>query len=324
MESVVEVLASGFANAGHEVVLVTRTALTEGKVEKEWGFNLHRNPPIFQYWRWANKADVILHNCVSLKHLIPDLFYNHKFFVIHHTWFSKTKRGQLTFTASLKRWVSRWVHNCYISPAIEQSLGIKGKVIPNPYDSKTFKIHPSIQRTKNLVFLGRLVSDKGCDILLQALYLYVQAYPNSTPRLTVIGDGPEREGLEAYAQQHLPEQVTFVGKLQGEALTACLNEHQIMVVPSIWDEPFGVVALEGLACGCLIIGSERGGLKDAIGPCGWTFPNGNALALAKLLQEVWTNRAEWEEKYAAIPAHLYRHQPAQVVNAYLDYFSQYV
>ena len=38
---------------------------------------------------------------------------------------------------------------------------------------------------------------------------------------------------------------------------------------------FGVVALEGIACGCVIVGSEGGGLEEAIGPCGVTFPNSN-------------------------------------------------
>ncbi len=42
----------------------------------------------------------------------------------------------------------------------------------------------------------------------------------------------------------------------------------------------GIVALEGIACGCVVIGSQGGGLKDAIGNCGLTYPNGDVAALA--------------------------------------------
>ena len=65
-----------------------------------------------------------------------------------------------------------------------------------------------------------------------------------------------------------------------------LNRHRILVVPSRWAEPFGIVALEGIACGCVVVGSENGGLKEAIGPCGITFENGNVRALADQLKRL--------------------------------------
>ena len=47
-----------------------------------------------------------------------------------------------------------------------------------------------------------------------------------------------------------------------------------MVIPSRWREPFGVVALEGLACGCVVLASDGGGLPDAVGPAGLIFKRG--------------------------------------------------
>ena len=47
-----------------------------------------------------------------------------------------------------------------------------------------------------------------------------------------------------------------------------LNRHEIMVVPSRWNELFGVVALEGMACGCAMLVSDGGGLPDAVGYAG--------------------------------------------------------
>jgi glycosyltransferase involved in cell wall biosynthesis len=46
--------------------------------------------------------------------------------------------------------------------------------------------------------------------------------------------------------------VDFVGTKTDHELVKLLNTHQIMVVPSLWNEPFGLVALEGVACGCVL------------------------------------------------------------------------
>lgn len=62
-----------------------------------------------------------------------------------------------------------------------------------------------------------------------------------------------------------------------------------MVVPSLWDEPFKIVALEGIACGCVVVGSKGGGLKDAIGPCGLTFDNGDVAGLTAQLINLLAN-----------------------------------
>lgn len=319
METVAEVLANEFYRLGHQVDVVTTTPLEEGNLEKDWPFPVYRNPSLWSYWKLVKKSDVILHNCVSLKQLFPDLLYRKKVFVMHQTWY-RTKYGSKNLSSVLKRTASIFMQNCFISKAVEKDLGLPGRIIPNTYDSVIFNNKLDCERVNDFIFLGRLVSDKGCRVLLEALKRGKENVPSFEPKLTVIGDGPEREDLEAFAGTHLPNQVRFVGKLQGNGLAALLNQHQIMVVPSLWEEPFGVVALEGLACGCLVIGSEKGGLKDAIGPCGWTFPNGDAQALAELMVKVVTDRSDWEDKYAAIPDHLFNHQPAQIAQAYLDYF----
>lgn len=322
METVAEVLATGFLEAGHEVSLVTTTSLAD-KDEAHWPFVVYRKPDLASYLKLLHRADIVLHNCISLKHVLPDWLYRHKVFVIHHTWY-RSKTGSIDVPSRIKRIMSRLVHNVFISKAIKDNLQIKGKVIPNPYNDFVFNKSNYYEPTKELVFLGRLVSDKGVYILLEALKLAKQLRPNFKPKLTIIGNGPEKQTLEKYAALYLPEQVSFAGELKGAALATALNDHKILVVPSLWEEPFGVVALEGLACGCLVIGSEQGGLKNAIGPCGWTFPNGNVEALADLLFEVWTHKETWANKYAAVEAHLYRHQPAQIVQAYLNYFNSCV
>lgn len=141
----------------------------------------------------------------------------------------------------------------------------------------------------------------------------------ATPRLTIAGDGPERANLEKQAAAlNLQSQVEFVGAQTSGQLAKLLREHEILVVPSLWREPFGIVALEGIACGCVVVGSAEGGLTEAIGPCGVTFPNGDARALAKAIATLLADPTERDRLRQNAVAHLARFKPRHVAGLYLD------
>jgi glycosyltransferase involved in cell wall biosynthesis len=97
-----------------------------------------------------------------------------------------------------------------------------------------------------------------------------------------------------------------------------LNRHRILVVPSRWPEPFGIVALEAIACGCVVVGSAGGGLSEAIGPCGLTFPNGDGAALAHVLRELLGNPERVAELGTGGASHLARFSPSAVAKRYLE------
>ncbi|MEB3169611.1 MAG: glycosyltransferase, partial [Synechococcaceae cyanobacterium] len=104
------------------------------------------------------------------------------------------------------------------------------------------------------------------------------------PRLRVIGDGPMAATWRDLAQQlGLESQVRFEGSLHGEPLARALAECRIGVVPSVWEEPMGMVAAEFLAAGVVPLVSERGGLAEVVGSAGLCFANGDPLALAAQL-----------------------------------------
>jgi glycogen synthase len=98
----------------------------------------------------------------------------------------------------------------------------------------------------------------------------------------------------------------------------------VMVVPSIWPEPFGVVALEGLAAGCVVAASSEGGLPEAVGECGVLFPNGDAKALAAVLKELLTDSALREKLRAESDRHLEQFTPETIAKRYLDVFDRAV
>jgi glycogen synthase len=189
-------------------------------------------------------------------------------------------------------------------------------VVPNPYRHELFRLMGGVRRERDIVFLGRLVSDKGVSVLLDALDHLARA--GLRPMLTLVGDGPEGDALQAQVRRlGLAEQVHFAGRRSGEALVRVLNGHRLLVVPSTWEEPFGLVALEGLACGCVPVVARSGGLPDAVGPCGVVFDKGSAASLAQVLEQLLQADDRRQELLAPAPEHLARHRAETVASAYL-------
>jgi glycosyltransferase involved in cell wall biosynthesis len=220
---------------------------------------------------------------VSLKYGLARLACR-RFVYSHHNVYQRDD-GALGLRDRLKRLIARHTPGIANSRYTAAKLGC-AHVVFNAYDDATFRDTEAWPaRERDLVFLGRLVSQKGCPTLLGALGRLRQA--GLSPSLTVIGDGPERAMLEALASREgVADQVRFAGTLQGPDLAAALNRHRVLVVPSTYEEPFGIVALEGLACGCLPVVSVHGGIVDAIGSHGLTVANGDAAALAETLAAV--------------------------------------
>jgi len=317
LESVSEVLAAEWVRRGHEVRVITQTP---GADKPEWAFEVVRQPCAGELMRLVRWSDVFFHNNISLQTAWPLLWMRRPWVIAHQTWIARLD-GRLNWQDRLKRRLLRGATNVAISSAVAQSLPVESAVIANPYRDDLFHPLPEVARNKTLVFLGRLVSDKGADLLIDALKLLKA--DGVIVDLTIIGSGPEEERLEALSREHDVEgQIYFAGSKSGDALVRLLNEHRILVVPSRWAEPFGIVALEGLACGCAVVGSQAGGLADAMGACGLTFPNGNAPALAAAIRELLTRDGLFEQLRANVPEHLAQHTAGSVAAAYLEIFQR--
>jgi len=216
--------------------------------------------------------------------------------VAHHTWIARMD-GTLAAVDRLKLWAIRRAANVAVSKVIAAKLGVKARVIPNPYRDEVFRRTNMGTRDGDFMFLGRLVSDKGADLLLEALGML-------KARATIVGEGPERQALEAQARR-LGIDVKFTGSRRGEELAAMLNNHR-------------VVALEAMACGCVPVVAAAGGLPEAVGDAGVTFEKGDARALAECLAGLLGDEARLEELRRRAPAHLERHRAAVVAGQYLE------
>jgi phosphatidylinositol alpha-mannosyltransferase len=133
---------------------------------------------------------------------------------------------------------------------------------------------------------------KGVDGLLQAL----SRIPSTQHvQLVIAGDGKERPRLERFAAElHLQERVRFVGTALGELKAYLLQNALCLAAPSVGWEGQGIVVLEGYAAGRPVIVSQLPGFADLVRPgeTGWTVPPSSPSALARVLAEVFADRAE--------------------------------
>lgn len=152
-----------------------------------------------------------------------------------------------------------------------------------------------LQGPPTVGYAGRLVVKKGVDVLLAAMAAVVRELPEA--RLVVAGDGPERSSLERrVAQLGLSKHVSMLGHLEREGLEDALAQAWVQVVPSLWEEPFGMVAAEAMMRGTAVVASDTGGLGELVedGRTGAKVPAGDEGALAAALLGLLTNvrRAE--------------------------------
>lgn len=316
IETVSRLLAEELFRLGESVKVVTQTPAGDGE---EFPFPVVRQPTVRQLIGIVRWCDVFWHNNLSIRTAWPLLFLRRPF-VITHAGSYAVKPVGIAVHNRLKRGIVNRSTSVAISKPIADCFSTKSVIIPNPYDIRVFSNQaPGAERAGDLVFLGRLVTEKGIDILLHALgQLRVKGL---CPGLTIVGSGSELKPMQDLAVTlGIQEQVRFAGPKRGEELAAILNQHKILVVPSRYDEPFGVVALEGIACGCVVVGSSGGGLPEAIGPCGITFPNGDATALASALEKLLREPAERQQLLVNSPTHLARFHPTTVAKAYLELF----
>jgi glycogen(starch) synthase len=314
VEEVTDLLANEYVARGHAVKIVTMAPST---VPDNYPFEVIRKPTaraLVEAVRWC---DVYVQHQISLRFVWPLLLVRRPWIVAQlHTlgndWGILPKLRR-----SIKRKVIGLSHDVVAcSSATAKEIGIGKTVIPNPYRETQFRRLAGKARIHDLVFLGRLVSDKGLPFLIEALVRLRER--GIKPSLMIVGGGTEAGSLRSLCEARgIMGQVHFIGQIPRDAVIDVLNQCRVMVVPSTVEEGFGIVAVEGIACGCVVVAAAAGGLPEAVGPCGVTVPKGDAAALAACLADLLGDPQRIAALQAAAPMHLERHRPPSVADAYL-------
>ena len=151
--------------------------------------------------------------------------------------------------------------------------------------------HGALSSPIRLLYVGRLEAYKGVHTVFEALGR-LDAKEQAGFAFTVVGGGDEeyRARLEGLAAE-LHTQTQFLGQVAHDRLPEIYRQHDILLFPSIWDEPFGVTHLEAMASGAVVISTRGGGQDEFLvhGENAMVFEKEDAQGLAKCLGWAKTN-----------------------------------
>ena len=134
----------------------------------------------------------------------------------------------------------------------------------------------SDQPDGRLVWSGRITQNKG---LREA----VAAAVSARVALDIMGPIEEAGYFDAFVAPYLGAFIRYLGHLHGSALRRRISSAQAAIVTPMWDEPFGLVAAEAMACGVPVIAFDRGAMREVLGACGRLVPAGDVDALARAM-----------------------------------------
>lgn len=313
-------LAVQWKKMGHQVTIVSQTPLGRNQEIEE--IEIIRNPSVANWCKLMQWSEVFVQNGISLRSAGWPLLTNTPFVIVHQTILDNDPglNGGLSW---LKKQLTKSAQNITISKPVKEPIRGPAVLIPNAFRSLfnnyTKEKSESEFNQNKLMFVGRLVSVKGVDVALKAFKKMADA--GFKGKLIIYGDGPEKENLQKLRDNlDLTDRVVFEGWIEPEKLAKVTKNISIQLIPSRY-EPFGIVALEAIACNCVPVAANTGGLPEAVGPCGILVEPDNPDALAEgILQAI-------EQRYQLLKnraEHLEKFQIDKIAGKYLEVFEKVV
>lgn len=265
IERIVHLVATGLSRRGHEVTLF---AHPESRVPCELvGWQGARSTSrvdtarhMAQLANWVRRQPErsrVFHSFARLAYMLP-LFasrtpkiqsYQRDISPRSVRWGHLLSRGSLSFTA------------CGASCAATGNVAGRWRVIPNALLLDRYPLRREVAPDAPLVFLGRLEAIKGA-------HAAIEIARRTGRKLVIAGNVPERPMDPRYAQGVLAacdgQQVVYAGPVNDAEKATLLGSAAALLFPIEWDEPFGIVMIEALACGAPVIAMRRGSVPEVI------------------------------------------------------------
>jgi glycosyltransferase involved in cell wall biosynthesis len=355
IESVTKTLAETMTEMGHDCTVMTETPSAEPdnfsfKVKRRSThreilvqirqhdviYNIELSMKYFLLSKIARKPLIWVHNGYKLSCIDTFGWYNDGpapmtpwasvlFYKKCKGLFFAIKEG---FKLYSRRWASGLIYkNIAASAWIAMRQPLKNQVqIYPPFTVNQFFTSVGIlDKEYDFLYFGRLVPEKGVDVLLRAFKLLLENTAESHYKLAIVGYGSERLNLEKLSQElGLTKNVFFLGPKRGKELIEILTRTEVTVVPSSWEEPLGGVALEAIAAGRIPIISRNGGLQEIVGDEGMSFTNGDWKELSEKMQEIVNNPTLREKLKSKRLEQLEKFDPDQLTAQFLDVFKKAV
>jgi glycogen(starch) synthase len=158
-------------------------------------------------------------------------------------------------------WTRQWMKK-----VLGNSFDHNTRVIPGGVDANNFPVSMPAERLdelnkkyrfapdeKIIMFSGKLTKYKGVKYL-------VQAAKKIPATIVIVGDGPDRKALEQQVKEQNIKNVRFLGAQPNQEVIRLYYRAQVAVVPSVWDEPLGLVVLEAMAAKTPVVVTRKGGI----------------------------------------------------------------
>jgi glycosyltransferase involved in cell wall biosynthesis len=240
----------------------------------------------------------------SLWHSIRHKCYRH----------STAASATVALMLTLHRYIKTWENSikCYI--ALTQFS--RQQFVAAGFPAEKIAVKPNFLETDPgcrdrdggyALFVGRLSPEKGISTLLEAWKRLPAEY-----QLHIVGDGDQRDILQAAVIQGRLSNVVFRGFLSREETLTAIKNARVLIMPSLWYETFGMVIVEAFACGTPVLCSKLGSMEEMVRDqsTGIHFAPGDAIDLAQKLEWIWNHpsevtamgrraRREYESSYTA-------------------------
>jgi len=269
---------------------------------------------------------LLLCHIISFIYNMPFVFHVH----VSHT--DILTRLLIKFSLMSKK--CKWIIN--ISQTTKRSLPkikdskkvqvINNWVTPNVFSKSTKIIEERLQKIselgqrkyiKKIIVVGRVSKDKGQHIFVEAAIKICKKYDDIVFEI-VGGIQYENDGKQYFDNflnkikiDKMDSRITYSGPK--ENMIEVYKNAQVVVIPSIWEEPFGLVAIESMAMGCITISSDIGGLSEIIqdGKNGLSFTAGDSTDLYTKIMMCLTNKIDMNSTILNAQKDLVKHYNPQ-------------
>lgn len=259
---------------------------------------------LFHPIKGITKLQYFFLNLMNIHNIIRDnnintVFYHHRFF-IPFAWFIKKFNPNVKILYShhsvFNDFINRFIYaDYYIAVSDEAKKDLekykknKITVIPHGIDINKTRQSSNVTERQNIAYIGRFARFKGIYVLLDAFRTLIAT--NSNYRLILRGDGKELNNIRAYIVRHnIIDKVRIYKPEYSQDII--YKNIDLLVLPSLKLEGFGLVLLEAMINKIPVIGSNVGGIKNVIkdGYNGMLFKPGNSTDLSLKIKKISHNR----------------------------------